>query len=602
MIRVCQNTEKYLTENILQDNAFSILGQKWVCLQADEKETEFLAQQTALPYTVCRILAGRGIKAETADAFLNPKLKNLMPDPSCLKDMDKTASFLADLIEKKQKIGIIGDYDVDGATSSALMRRYLEFFSLEVMVHIPERDEGYGPSLKAFEKFEKANIKNVITTDCGTTAFDILDQASAKGFNVIVIDHHEAETKLPKVFSVVNPKRLDEKNDYSYLKYLAAVGVVFLTVVATNRELFRRGYFEKNTKPDLMNMLDLVALGTVCDVVPLKGLNRAYVKQGLKVISNRTNLGLTTLIDNSGIKQRPTTYHLGFVLGPRINAGGRVGDSSIGNKLLCTNSPSEALELTRQLNQFNTERKDIEAHVLQEAIEQLEKNPIEYPMAFVFGHTWHQGVIGIVAGKLRERYNLPAFVMSIEADGVKGSARSVDGLDLGAFIMCAKEKGILTEGGGHIMAAGFSLQEDKIEEFKKFAGEYIQNKLPADTLTPTIYFDSILSIEGANIDLAEKLNVLAPFGSDNPEPKIIIENVKIIKPTVLQGGHIRCILGSDYTTKSIKAICFKCVDNNLGNTLLNTNEKRFDVLGTLKIDEWMNNKTLQFTIEDMMEK
>ena len=586
----------------MQNDAFSVLGQKWVYQKADENMAELFAQQFGLPYAVCRVLVSRGVDIDGVQNFLDPKLKNLMPNPSCLKDMDKTAAFLADAVEKKEKLGIIGDYDVDGATSSALVCRYMAFFGVETCVHIPERDEGYGPSKRAFEKFEAAGIKNVVTTDCGTTAFDILDAAAADGFKVAVIDHHEAETKLPKVFAVVNPKRLDEENDYPYLKYLSAAGVVFLVLTAINRELTNRGYFLTHEKPDLMRMLDLVALGTVCDVVPLLGLNRAYVKQGLKVIAGRTNLGLTTLIDNSGVQERPTTYHLGFVLGPRINAGGRVGDSSIGNKLLCTNSPAEALVLTKKLNEFNATRKDIEAHVLVEAIEQLEKSPLKYPMAFVFGHTWHQGVIGIVAGKLKERYHLPAFVMSVEEDEVKGSARSIEGLDLGALIMCAKEKGLITKGGGHIMAAGFSLEESKIEEFEKFVGEYIQSKLPASDLVAKTTFDVVLSIEGATVELAEKLNLLAPFGADNPEPKVVIENIKIIKPVVFGGGHVKCFLGADYSTKKLKAVCFKCVDSALGAALLDGKEKRFDVLCTLKLDEWMNNKNLQVIIEDLMEK
>lgn len=586
----------------MQNDVYSVSGQKWIYESADENMTELLSQQLGFSYAACRALALRGIGLEDAENFLAPKIKNLMPNPSCLNDMDKTAAFIADLIELKQKTGIIGDYDVDGATSSALLRRYLEFFGLEVCVHIPERDEGYGPSRKAFERFESLGIQNVITTDCGTTAFEILGEASLKGFKVAVIDHHEAEAKLPDVFAVVNPKRLDEKNDYPYLKYLAAVGVVFLTLVATNRVLSQRGFFDKNEKPDLMDMLDLVALGTVCDVVPLLGLNRAYVKQGLKVISMRKNVGLTTLIDNSGVHQRPTAYHLGFVLGPRINAGGRVGDSSLGNRLLCTNSEKEALEITQQLNAFNAERKDIEAHVLGEAIEQIEKEPIEYPVIFVFGNTWHQGVIGIVAGKLKERYHLPAFVMSIEKDEVKGSARSVDGLDIGALVMCAKEKGLITKGGGHTMAAGFSLEENQMEAFRKFVGEYVKSKLPAEELTPVSFFDVRLSLEGATIELAEQFEMLAPFGADNPEPKVVIENVKIIKPTVLNGGHVRCFLGADYSKKSLKAVCFKCVDNSIGAALLNAGDRRFDVLGTLRVDEWMNTKNLQITIEDLMEK
>lgn len=577
----------------------SISSKKWIHQKADENQVEFLMQHLGLPYAICRILAVRGVNAESADLFLNPKIQTLMPDPSCLKDMDKITVFLADLVEKKQKVGIIGDYDVDGATSSALLRRFLEHFGLTVCVHIPERDEGYGPSKKAFEEFKAENINAVITTDCGTTAFDVLEEAAELGFQIAVIDHHEAETKLPKVLAVVNPKRLDEENDYPYLKYMAAVGVVFLTLVSVNRELRNRGFYQNHEPFDLMNELDLVALGTVCDVVPLIGLNRAYVKQGLKVIANRKNLGLTTLIDNSGISQKPTVYHLGYVLGPRINAGGRVGDSSIGHKLLCTQNASEALALAQKLNQFNTERKDIEAHVLNEALEQLEGQPQEYPMAFVYGNTWHQGVIGIVAGKLKERYNVPSFVMSIEPDEVKGSARSIAGVDLGALIMTAKEKGLLTKGGGHVMAAGFSLEEDKIEDFKNFVGTYIKEKISDDELLPSIDFDAVLSLEGANLDLAEKLDILAPFGAGNPEPKIVIENVKIVKPAIVGEGHIRCILSADYAP-ALKAICFKCADNELGQALLNAQGAQFDVLGTLRVDRFMNKTTLQLTIEDMM--
>ena len=309
-------------------------------------------------------------------------------------------------------------------------------------------------------------------------------------------------------------------------------------------------------------------------------------------------MGLTTLIDNSGISQKPSVYHLGYVLGPRLNAGGRVGDSWISNQLLCTTSPAEALDLSLKLNQFNVERKDIEAHVLSEAIEQLEGNVQEYPMAFVFGNTWHQGVIGIVAGKLKERYHLPAFVMSIEPDEVKGSARSITGLDLGALIMSAKEKGILTKGGGHTMAAGFSLDKENVGAFKTFVGEYIKERLSQDDLIPTMNVDAVLSLDGINVDLAEKLEMLEPFGAGNPEPKIVIENVKISKPLVVGDGHVRCCLTTGYGL-SLKAICFKCVDDNLGQALLQRRDERFDVLGSLRVDKWMNTKTLQFIIDDM---
>ena len=583
----------------MNDKKKSLGGNLWVKTSVDERQTEMLCQRSGLPYLICRILASRGITAEGVESFLNPKLQNLMPNPSCLKDMDKAAKRLAAAVWAGEKIGIIGDYDVDGATSSSVLRRFLEFFGLTVRVHIPNREEGYGPSLQAFEEFAAQNIRLAVTTDCGTTAFEVLDNAAADGFDVLVVDHHEAEARLPKVVAVVNPKRLDEDNDYPYLKYLAAVGVVFLLIVAVNRELRNSGYYEKHAAPDLLQLLDLVALGTVCDVVPLSGLNRAYVKQGLKIMSLRQNEGIKALSDIAGLNEAPTAFHLGYVLGPRINAGGRVGDASAGNRLLCTHDAETAKALAEELNKFNIERKDIEAYVLLQAIEQLESTPQEYPMAFVSGTDWHQGVVGIVAGKLKERYNLPAFVMSVEHDEVKGSARSIPGIDLGALIMSAKEKGILTKGGGHIMAAGFSLNEEKMEDFRRFAGEYIRGKLGGETVTPVVEFDGVVSLSGANLDLAEKLQSLEPFGAGNPEPRIVIENVKIIRPSIIGSGHVRCFLGGD-NGGGLKAIAFRAADNAIGAAMLQANGERFDVAGQLRKDIWQGKTYVQFIIEDMM--
>ena len=583
----------------MNDKKKSLGGNLWVKTSADERQTEMLCQRSGLPYLICRILASRGITAEGVESFLNPKLQNLMPNPSCLKDMDKAAKRLAAAVWAGEKIGIIGDYDVDGATSSSVLRRFLEFFGLTVRVHIPDREEGYGPSLQAFEEFAAQNIRLAVTTDCGTTAFEVLDNAAADGFDVLVVDHHEAEARLPKVVAVVNPKRLDEDNDYPYLKYLAAVGVVFLLIVAVNRELRNSGYYEKHAAPDLLQLLDLVALGTVCDVVPLSGLNRAYVKQGLKIMSLRQNEGIKALSDIAGLNEAPTAFHLGYVLGPRINAGGRVGDASAGNRLLCTHDAETAKALAEELNKFNIERKDIEAYVLLQAIEQLESTPQEYPMAFVSGTDWHQGVVGIVAGKLKERYNLPAFVMSVEQDEVKGSARSIPGIDLGALIMSAKEKGILTKGGGHIMAAGFSLNEEKMEDFRRFAGEYIRGKLGGETVTPVVEFDGVVSLSGANLDLAEKLQSLEPFGAGNPEPRIVIENVKIVRPSIIGSGHVRCFLGGD-NGGGLKAIAFRAADNAIGAAMLQANGERFDVAGQLRKDIWQGKTYVQFIIEDMM--
>ena len=490
------------------ENKKSLGGNIWKAVPVDERKAELIAQRFALPLPVARIIASRGIPVDDVANFINPKLQNLMPDPFCMKDMEKAAKRIAEAIVKKQKVAIIGDYDVDGATSSSVLRLYLESVGIEPEIHIPERDEGYGPSRQAFDEFAAFGAELVITVDCGTTAFDVFDYAGSLNIPVIVLDHHEAEVRLPEVYAVVNPKRLDESDDYPYLKYMAAVGVVFCTIVA---------------------------LGTVCDVVPLLGLNRAFVRQGLRIMSLRSNTGLRALIDKSGISEAPSAFHLGYVLGPRINACGRVGEASLGNKLLCSRDDFQAGQLADKLNEFNAQRKEIEAYVLLSAIEMLEGTPQEYPIAFAAGKDWHQGVVGIVAGKLKERYNVPAFVMSIESDEVKGSARSVPGVDLGALIIAAKEKGLLTKGGGHTMAAGFSLPEDKIEAFRRFAGEYVRQKLGEEDVAPVIEVDSALDLLGANTDFAAALELLEPFGAGNAEPKIVLEHVRVVKPGIVGG-------------------------------------------------------------------
>ena len=577
----------------------SLNGNIWSFLAPDDRLTEQAAQKYNLPFLIAKILIGRRIAIDEIPDFLVPKLQNLMPDPYVLKDMEKAAVRIAEAVVKKQKVAIIGDYDVDGATSSSVLRLFLESVGLKPVVHIPERDEGYGPSIKAVDYFAAEGAELLITVDCGTTAFDVFEHAAEIGLPAIVLDHHEAEVRLPKVFALVNPKRLDESDDYPYLKYLAAVGVVFLTVVAVNRCLRGQGFYTAVKEPDLKQWLDLAALGTVCDVVPLLGLNRAFVRQGLAVMAQRKNTGLKALIDKSGINEMPTSYHLGYVLGPRINAGGRVGDSSLGSRLLCCENSFEAAALAEQLDAFNAKRKEIEAYVLLQAMETLEGTPQSYPMAFVYGHDWHQGVIGIVAGKLKERYNLPAFVMSVEADEVKGSARSVPGLDLGALIMAAREKGLLTKGGGHIMAAGFSLTEDKIEEFRTFAGEYIRRSLKNDALTPVLEIDGSIDVAAATPDFVAGLENLEPYGSGNPEPRLMLSHALITKADIVGAGHVRCFLGS-MNGGSLKAMAFRCADNEMGKALLNGAGKTFHLAGVLRRDNWQGRNQTQFIIDDAM--
>lgn len=581
----------------VSDTEKSLSGCLWKAAPYDDRQADVIAQRFNLPVLVASILAARGVSPDGVPAFTEPKLQNLMPNPSVMKDMDKAAVKIADAITANRKIGIIGDYDVDGATSSSVLRMFLESVGVKPSVHIPEREEGYGPSVMAFDNFAAEGIDFVITVDCGTTAFDVFDYAKSKNFEVVVLDHHEAEVKLPAVYALVNPKRLDDDNDYPYLKYMAAVGVVYMTVIAVNRELRRRGFYQNRPEPQLLSWLDLVALGTICDVVPLIGLNRAFVRQGLKVMAQRRNIGLKALIDKAGVSEAPTSFHLGYVLGPRINACGRVGEASLGNRLLCSQNETEAAMLAEKLDEFNAKRKDIENYVLEEAIQMLESKPSEYPIAFVAGKNWHQGVVGIVAGKLKERYNLPSFVMSIEADEVKGSARSIPQVDLGALIIAAKESGVITKGGGHNMAAGYSLSEDKIEDFRRFVGEYVQNKLGDEAIVPVLEYDGKLDLQGATVDLATGLERLEPFGAGNPEPKLVIKNVRFKKAGIVGSGHVRCFLGSD-SGGSLKAMAFRAADNELGQAMLNSHNDLYDVLGTLRRDNWMGRNTVQFIIED----
>lgn len=585
------------------DNDFpinkSLGGNIWKFAPFRENDAEQIAVRYGLPVAVAAILSARGVTPAEAGDFLYPKLQNLMPDPSSLKDMQKAAERIADAVEKKEQIAIIGDYDVDGATSSSLLKLFLKSAGCDVPVHIPEREEGYGPSVAAVDEFAAIGTTLLITTDCGTTAFDVLEYAQNKGTDVIVLDHHEAETRLPAVYAVVNPKRLDEDDDYPYLKYLAAVGVVFLAVVAVNRELRKRGYYNDHPQPDLKKWLDLTALGTVCDVVPLLGLNRAFVRQGLKVMSLRQNFGLKALADRASLAETPSSYHLGYVLGPRINAGGRVGEASTGEKLLCAEDDVQAAVLAEKLDGFNALRKEIEAYVLLQAIEILEGTPQSYPIAFVYGKDWHQGVIGIVAGKLKERYNLPSFVMSVEADEVKGSARSVPGLNIGALVMAAKEKGLLTKGGGHNMAAGFSLREENLEAFRQFAGEYAEQYLGKEKIVPTLEIDGCISLPAATAEFADSLSLLEPFGAGNPEPRLLLSNVRVVRADIVGSGHIRCILGS-LDGGSLKAIAFRAADSEMGKALLARRGEFFDLAGNLRKDTWMGRTQVQFVIEDAM--
>jgi single-stranded-DNA-specific exonuclease len=574
----------------------SLNGRRWELRAADERLALALSQRLRLPEIVGRVMAGRGVTLDDAEIYLNPNLRTLLPDPSKLKDMDKAARRLAKAVMEGEQIAVFGDYDVDGATSSALLKRLIEAQGGRVRVYIPDRvAEGYGPNAPALRKLKDEGARVVVTVDCGTTAFEVLEDAVNIGLDVIVADHHEAEPGLPKALAVVNPNRIDEPKG---LGHLAAVGVVFLLAVALNRTLREAGWFGPlRAEPDLMGLLDLVALGTVCDVVPLKGVNRALVTQGLKIMARRTNPGLAALADVAQLTEKPNAWHVGFLLGPRINAGGRVGAADLGTRLLSTDDPIEAAQIARKLNELNKDRQEIEAGVLYSAIEQVESTAdAESPLLFAFGDNWHPGVIGIVAGRLKERYARPACVAAIENGIAKGSGRSINGVDLGSAIIAARQAGILLNGGGHAMAAGFTVAADRLPELAHFLAERLRLQA-ASGLAPLLVLDGALEPGGANYDLVETLESCGPYGAGNDEPKFALAGVRIAKADIVGMGHVRVNLagpGGGW----LKAIAFKSADSELGHALLASKGEPMHLAGSLRADTWQGRRSAQLVIDD----
>lgn len=573
----------------------SLTGRRWLSREGDERLALALSQRLGLPEMVGRVLAARGIGLEEAPSFLNPTLRDLLPDPSHLKDMDKAVERLVRAVTGGETIGIFGDYDVDGATSSALLRNALTAMGASVRVYIPDRvKEGYGPNAPALLRMKAEGAGVVITVDCGATAHDALAAARDGGLDMIVVDHHVGEAALPPAVAVINPNRLDEDSPHGHL---AAVGVAFLLAVALNRGLKQAGWYDTRPAPDLLRWLDLVALGTVCDVVPLVGVNRALVTQGLKVMARRNNTGLAALGDVAGIKEAPGAYHLGYVLGPRVNAGGRVGEAELGTRLMSTQDPAEAAEIARQLDGYNKDRQEIEAAVLLEAIEQVEGRPDDgLPVLLAAGEGWHQGVIGIVAGRLKERYGRAAMVVALENGMGKGSGRSVTGLDLGAAIIAARQDGLLKAGGGHAMAAGFTVESEKLAEFHAFVAERLQAQLDGE-LVPVLELDGALDAGAASADLVDILAQVGPFGSGNPEPRFAITAARIVKADVVGSGHVRLIL-TGAGGKRLKAIAFRAADSEMGHALLSSQGASFHLAGVLRADTWQGATNVQLVIDD----
>ena len=578
-------------------NSLSISGKNWLLKKYNQEDLSFLKENFSLDDITSKLLSIRKIKKDEVNAFLNPSIKNFLPNPNNLIDMEKSTKRVVAGISKKEKIGIFGDYDVDGATSTALLGNYFSQLNQEFEIYIPDRKtEGYGPSIKSFQELINKKVKIIFTVDCGTLSFEAINFAKKNKVDVIVLDHHQSEVKLPNAFSIVNPNRLDDKSN---LQHLCAAGVTFMFLVSLNRELRKKNWFDQNNikEPNLINYLDLVSLGTVCDVVPLIGLNRAIVKQGLKVFKSKKNLGLKTLLDICRIESNPSIYHLGYLIGPRINAGGRVGKCSHGANLLLNKDPKISFKLASELDQYNKERQMLEKDLLYKILNETEVFTKD-PVLILSGKNWHEGVIGIVAARLKDKFNKPVILISLDGNIGKASARSIVGFDIGAIIISAAQEKILLKGGGHKMAGGFSIQVENINKlkdfvFKKFKGinEDIKSEKP-------LLLDSIIAPSAVNLEFYNKVSLLSPFGSGNPEPRFAIEEVKTINGKIVGEKHIKSVLiGKDGST--IKSIAFNATENDLGGYLLKKNNKSFNIAGKLSLNEWKGQSNVEFIIDDI---
>ena len=560
-----------------------------------------ITQRHQLPELLARVLAGRGVEVEEAVAFLDPTVKSLMPDPDRLTDMPVAAARLAQAVECGEKVAVLGDYDVDGATAAALLTRYLRYGGLEPIFYIPDRlFEGYGPNVEAVRLLKEKGAALLVTVDCGTTSHEALAEAARLGLATIVIDHHQADETLPPALAVVNPNRLD---DLSGLGHLAAVGLVFMVVVALNRALRQRGFWvAPRSEPDLLGLIDLVALGTVADVVPLKGLNRAFVAKGLLAMRRRENVGLTALMDIARLGGPPEPWHLGFLLGPRINAGGRIGRATLGVDLLLQADAAEAARIAAELDRLNRERQVIEAQALAQAeAEALAALGIEERGAVVVtaAEGWHPGVVGLVAARLKERFGRPAFAIALGAGGTgTGSGRSIAGVDLGSAVRQAVREGLLIKGGGHAMAAGVTLKHDALGPFRAFLEERLGAAVAAARLADALSIDGALTAGAANLETVAAVARAGPFGAGNPEPVLALPGHQLVYVEEAGAAHLRARLRSG-DGATVNAIAFRAAGQKLGAALLAHRGRAVHAAGSLAIDRWNGQERVQLRLVDI---
>jgi single-stranded-DNA-specific exonuclease len=575
----------------------SLTGQSWQVRETDDDQVRRIVQRLRCPEIVGRILAGRGVSDDQVEAYLDTTLKRHLPNPSVLAGCDKAAARLAEATIAGETIGIFGDYDVDGGTGSAILTRYLREAGAKVNTYIPDRRaEGYGPSVAAFQHLAAEGASVIVTVDCGTTSYEPLTWARDNRIDAIVVDHHLPGEATNPAFALINPKNI---NDTSGLDYLSAAGVSFCLTVAINRALREAGHFAERAEPNLMALLDLVALGTVCDVVPLKGLNRAFVTQGLQVLAQRGNPGLAALSDVAKVHGPPSTYHLGFMFGPRINAGGRLGPAGLALDLLTTTDPAAARQMARELDALNSQRRDVERDVLDAAILAAEK-VVERgsKVVVVGGKGWHEGVVGIVAGRLKDRFRRPAVVLSIGDNGIaKGSGRSLTGVDLGSAVIAATEMGLLIKGGGHGMAAGMTVAADGIEAFAAYLERALGEAIETAAASAHLRVDGVVSLGAITGELSDAIQKAGPFGAGNPEPMEVCPNVTVDWADRVGADHVRATL-SDGSGNRLKGIAFRAADGPLGAALMEREGRPLHLAGRIKDDTWNRRRQVQLQIED----
>ena len=570
----------------------SITGQPWRWRRAPD-------DSLGMDALIDELLLARGVERDDLPRHRDPRIRDFLPDPSCFQDMDKGAKRLADAVQRRETIAIFGDYDVDGATSAALLVLLLRRLGADPIVYIPDRlMEGYGPSGKALVELKARGASVAVCVDCGAQAFEALEEAHAAGLDVIVVDHHQCASLLPVAFALINPNRLDESEDGAAHGHLAAVGMAFLLGVALLRELRSRGFFEALAEPKIIDLLDLVALGTVADVARLKNLNRAFVTQGLKVMAARQNVGLAALAEAARLVKAPSCRDLGFALGPRINAGGRVGKSDLGVRLLTCTDAEEARAIAAELDRLNEERRAIEMLVCEQA-EALAGEQEDAPVITVMSGGWHQGVIGIVAGRLKERFGRPAIVIAECEDGSgKGSGRSISGVDLGAAVLAAKDSGLLTAGGGHAMAAGLTLPHGGLDAFRAFINDRLSADVEKARVDRALLLDALLAPGGVAGALCDALDTAGPYGAGWPSPRVAAGPVRLLKTGIVGDGHVRGI-GCGDDGKSFKWIGFRCASTPLGEALLGSSpDTRWWLAGTIKRDEWNGGNAAEMHLED----